>query len=140
MRRILFAALLSVPSLALAAQEASAFFSICGDLKLKWNFCLPRIVFGIDWGCPPACCPHPPVHPIHELDQMAACVAPWYAYPPPPGTAAAAAAQHHAARPMPSVPAAARPGHPRPSPVTQASYGYYYGTSQPTVPAYWYSR
>jgi hypothetical protein len=136
MRRIVFAALLSLPALALAAQDASAFFSICGDCKLKFNFCLPRIVFGFDWGCPPACCPHPPAHPIHHLDQMAACVAPWYASPPPPGTAAAAAAQHHAFRAMPTAPTRHNP----PSGVTQTGYGYYYGSPQPTVPAYWYSR
>lgn len=140
MRRILFAALLSLPSLALAAPDASAFFSCCGEWRLKWNFCLPRIVFGIDWGCPPACCPPPPGNPMCHLDHMAAAVVPGFACPPAHAAAPTAAAPHYAVRPMPSAPSVAQPNYPRPSPVIQTGYGYYYGMAQPTVPAYWYSR
>lgn len=136
MRRMLLAALLSLASLASAAQDASAFFSVCGDLHLKWNFRLPRIVFGIDWGCPPACCPHPHPHPIHHLDHLAAAAMPWYASYPAP----AAGTHHHAARPMPTRPAFAQPAPVPQGSLTQTAYGYYYSAPQAAVPAYWYPR
>lgn len=72
MNRLLGLAALSV--LSLTAGSADAFFNICCDWNCKFNFCCPRIVFGIDWGCPAPCPPpcYPPVHhaPMAWYDQF----------------------------------------------------------------------
>lgn len=137
MRRLLIATLLAVPVLAAATQDASAFFTTCGEFHKKWSFSCPRFIFGMDSGC---AAPYTPISygtPC-GINQAAAQAMPWYAggYPQcPPGYAAA---------PRPMMPQAAAPA-PATQPVSYQyyaapSYGAYYNTPSYNVPAYWYFR
>jgi hypothetical protein len=138
MRRFLIATLLAVPVLAAATQDASAFFSTCGEFHKKWSFSCPRIIFGIDSGC---AAPHTPLsygNP-YALQQQIGCAMPWYAgYPvPQPGLQPGPCA----ARPMmpPAQPQmATQPVSYQYYAQPQANYGYYYNTPSQGVPAYWY--
>jgi hypothetical protein len=146
MRRLLIATLLAVPVLAAATQDASAFFSTCGEFHKKWSFSCPRLIFGVDSGC---AAPYTPISygSPYALNHSAAAAMPWYAggYPcPAPGYACA---------PRPMMPQGAAPVQavtPPPAgtqPVSYQQYGYpaanysnYYQSGNCNVPAYWYFR
>lgn len=127
--------LLALPVLALTAGSADAFWNICCDWHCKFQFHCPRIVFGIDWGCPAPCLPpHPHYHhaPAAWYDQ----------FPPLP------ASHGHYGSYAPS--SAPTPLH-SPTPVEsrasgmgysgQYSAGYYdAGGFANGMPSYWYRR
>jgi len=141
MRRILIATLLAVPVLAAATQDASAFFSTCGELHKKWSFTCPRIIFGIDSGC---AAPYTPIsygNPYAMPANVGAAM-PWYAggYPCCPPGGHAIAPQQMAPNAQAPAPSATQPVSYQQYSYPQANYGYYYNTPSQGIPAYWYFR
>jgi hypothetical protein len=86
MKRFLVAGLLAIPLVAICVEDASAFFSICGQKSCTYSIVSPRICFGFDWGPQPCCgpvaaSPLPPALPVKSMIEVPMPHAPVQAAP-----------------------------------------------------------
>jgi hypothetical protein len=113
MKKFLFAAVLALPVLALAIEDASAGWNICGQKSCSYSFNSPRFWFGFDCGCPQG------------------CAAPAAPYAAPAGPALPGKPEAAVVAPMTTQPAS-----------YQVPAAGYYAPAQANyaVPSYWYGR